>query len=77
MLGVVGPCQVCKWATYICQTTRDISQAQLVRSAVLNSVDPIDMLFDELPEAVATDQNEKERILCVGILQRLCSAVES
>jgi hypothetical protein len=80
MLGVVGP--LIKFVnglpTYARQT-RDISpEAQLVRSAVLNSVDPIDLLFDELPEAVAIDlkMKEKEYYVLGDLLQkRLCSAL--
>ncbi|MGB4504829.1 MAG: hypothetical protein WBI44_08035 [Syntrophaceticus sp.] len=80
MLGVVGP--LIKFVNGLpayARQTRDISrEAQLVRSAILNSVDPMDLLFNELPEAVEIDLNKIERNGCLSgdILQkRLCSAL--
>lgn len=57
MLGVVGP--LIKFINSLpayAKQTRDVSyEAQLVRTAILNSVDPIDLLFSELPKAVNID----------------------
>jgi hypothetical protein len=80
MLGVVGP--LVKYVDNLpayAQQTRDISrEAQLVRSAILNSVDPMDLLFNELPKAVEVDLKKTEGNGCLpgDILQkRLCSAL--
>ncbi len=80
MLGVVGP--LIKFVNGLpayARQTRDISrEAQLVRSAILNSIDPMDLLFNKLPEAVEIDLNKIDGNGCSSgdILQkRLCSAL--
>ncbi|MGI6127890.1 MAG: hypothetical protein ACOYEF_13155 [Planifilum sp.] len=80
MLGVVGPLiKFINGLPAYARQTRDISRkAQLVRSAILNSIDPIDLLFKELPDAVEIDLKKTEENGCSSgdILQkRLCSAL--
>jgi hypothetical protein len=62
MLGVVGPLiKFVNGLPVFARQTRDITpEAQLVRSAVLNSVDPMELLFGELPKAVGIDLKMKE-----------------
>lgn len=61
MLGVVGPLvQYINHLPVYSRRTRRISrEAQLVRSAILNSVDPVDLLFKELPAAVGIHPVQK------------------
>jgi len=61
MLGVVGP--LIKFLNDLpnySKNTRKISrEAQLVRSAIQNSVDPMKLLMEELPEAVGIEALQK------------------
>ena len=53
-------------------------EAQLVRTAILNSIDPINLLFNELPEAVDIDLKtaKKNGYSLTDLLQKkLCSAL--
>jgi hypothetical protein len=80
MLGVVGP--LIKFINSLpkyAKQTRDVSrEAQLVRTAILNSIDPINLLFNELPEAVDIDLKtaKKNGYSLTDLLQKkLCSAL--
>ena len=57
MLGVVGPLtRFIDELTAYAKRTRNIStEAQRVRTAILNSVDPIELLFEGLPNAVGVE----------------------
>ncbi len=57
MLGVVGPLtRFVDGLTEYAKQTRNIStEAQRVRKAILNSVDPIELLFEGLPNAVGVE----------------------
>ena len=62
MLGVVGP--LIKYIESLppySRNTREVSlEAQRVRSAIMNSTEPIQLLFEDLPQAVGIDLNEKQ-----------------
>ncbi len=61
MLGVVGP--LIKYMESLppySRNTREISlEAQRVRSAVINSTEPMQLLFEDIPKAVGIDLNDQ------------------
>ena len=63
MLGVVGP--LIKYIEALpsySRNTREVSlEAQRVRSAIMNSIEPMQLLFEDLPQAVGMDINEKQK----------------
>lgn len=63
MLGVVGP--LIKYIEALpsySRNTREVSlEAQRVRSAIMNSIEPMQLLFEDLPQAVGMDMKEKQK----------------
>jgi hypothetical protein len=61
MLGVVGPLiKYMEALTLYSRNTREISlEAQRVRSAVINSTEPMQLLFEDIPKAVGIDLNDQ------------------
>ena len=61
MLGVVGP--LIKFIEALppySRNTREISlEAQRVRSAIINSIEPMQLLFEDIPKAVGIDLNDQ------------------
>lgn len=62
MLGVVGP--LIKYIEALpsySRNTKEVSlEAQRVRSAIMKSIEPIQLLFEDLPQAVGIDYTEKQ-----------------
>ncbi|WP_207641570.1 hypothetical protein [Syntrophomonas palmitatica] len=63
MLGVVGP--LVKYIEALppySRNTREISlEAQRIRAAIMNSSEPLQLLFEDIPLAVGIDLNEKQK----------------
>lgn len=61
MLGVVGPLiKYIEALPSFSRQTKEISlEAQRVRTAIMNSTEPIQLLFEEIPQAVGIGINEK------------------
>jgi hypothetical protein len=61
MLGVVGPLiKYMEALPLYSRNTREISlEAQRVRSAVINSTEPMQLLFEDIPKAVGIDLNDQ------------------
>ena len=62
MLGVVGPLiKFVEGLSAYSRKTRQISlEAQRVRSAIINSVEPMQLLFEEIPEALGIKTNKDD-----------------
>jgi hypothetical protein len=88
LLGIVGPLvKFVDGLTPYAKSTRQISpQASRVRAAILNSTDPLQLLFEELPRAVgvkiaSSEENDHSRVELLQhklrmALQELGSAYE-
>lgn len=63
MLGVVGPLiKYIEALPLYSRNTREISlEAQRVRSAVINSTEPMQLLFEDIPQAVGIDLNDQHK----------------
>jgi hypothetical protein len=61
MLGVVGPLiKFIEALPLYSRNTREISlEAQRVRSAIINSTEPMQLLFEDIPKAVGIDLNDQ------------------